>query len=157
MQHFFSSGKKVQLLTEPAKNYSGQGGFTLVDGVQNEIGMPRSFEFLGFKGNNLEAIIDLGKIQLIKSIALHSFEQQASWIYLPKEVSFYSSADGKNFKLIQTVSEPTLMDNNISYKASKLLKTRYIKVLAQNKGIIPDGQPGAGNPAWLFADEVEVK
>lgn len=159
-QKFFlnkASGKKVQLLTEPAKNYSGQGGFTLVDGVQNERGMPRSFEFLGFKGNNLEAIIDLGKIQLIKSIALHSFEQQASWIYLPKEVSFYSSADGKNFKLIQTVSEPTLMDNNISYKASKLLKTRYIKVLAQNKGIIPDGQPGAGNPAWLFADEVEVK
>ena len=95
-----ASGKKVKLLTETAKNYSGLGGFTLVDGVQNTRGMARSFEFLGFKGNNLEAIIDLGKMQLIKSISLHSFEQQASWIYLPKEVQFYSSADGKKFKLI---------------------------------------------------------
>ncbi|MBK8928252.1 MAG: beta-N-acetylhexosaminidase [Chitinophagaceae bacterium] len=152
-----ASGKKVKLLTETAKNYSGLGGFTLVDGVQNTRGMARSFEFLGFKGNNLEAIIDLGKMQLIKSISLHSFEQQASWIYLPKEVQFYSSADGKKFKLIKAITQPAKADNNIVYKTTAAAKTKYIKVIAQNVGIIPDGQPGAGNPAWLFVDEVEIK
>ncbi len=34
--------------------------------------------------------------------------------------------------------------------------TRYIKVLAQNAGTIPFGAPGAGSPAWLFADEIEI-
>jgi hexosaminidase len=33
---------------------------------------------------------------------------------------------------------------------------RYIKVIAKNYGQIPEGKPGAGNPAWLFADEIKV-
>jgi hexosaminidase len=33
---------------------------------------------------------------------------------------------------------------------------RYIKVIAKNYGMIPDGKPGAGNKAWLFADEIQV-
>jgi len=36
------------------------------------------------------------------------------------------------------------------------LSCRYIRVIAKNYGIIPSGNPGAGNPAWLFADEIEV-
>ena len=34
---------------------------------------------------------------------------------------------------------------------------RYVKVLAKNYGIIPAGKPGAGTPAWVFADEIEVE
>ena len=33
---------------------------------------------------------------------------------------------------------------------------RYAKIVAKNYGVIPNGQPGAGNPAWLFVDEVQV-
>jgi hexosaminidase len=34
--------------------------------------------------------------------------------------------------------------------------SRFIKVVAKNYGLIPDGKPGAGNKAWLFADEIQV-
>jgi hexosaminidase len=37
------------------------------------------------------------------------------------------------------------------------LRTRYVKVFAKNFGVIPSGNPGAGNPAWLFVDEIEVQ
>ena len=34
---------------------------------------------------------------------------------------------------------------------------QFVKVTVENFGIIPDGQPGAGNKAWLFADEITVE
>ncbi len=36
------------------------------------------------------------------------------------------------------------------------VKTRYVRVLVKNYGKIPDGNPGAGNNAWLFVDEIEI-
>jgi hexosaminidase len=34
--------------------------------------------------------------------------------------------------------------------------SRFIKLLAKNYGVIPEGRPGAGNKAWLIADEIQV-
>ncbi|MBL0183582.1 MAG: beta-N-acetylhexosaminidase [Chitinophagaceae bacterium] len=45
-----ATGKKITLTTPPSKTYPGDGAFTLVNGVQNEKGLARSSEFLGFWG-----------------------------------------------------------------------------------------------------------
>jgi hexosaminidase len=34
---------------------------------------------------------------------------------------------------------------------------RYIRVIAENAGKIPEGKPGAGIDAWLFVDEIIVE
>ena len=34
--------------------------------------------------------------------------------------------------------------------------TRYVKVVVKNWGEIPQDNPGAGNKAWLFVDEIEI-
>ncbi|MFZ1527498.1 MAG: family 20 glycosylhydrolase [Ferruginibacter sp.] len=157
-QSFFinkASGKKISLTTPPSKSYAGSGAFTLVDGIQNSKGMGRSSEFLGFNGTDLNAVIDLGKIQPVNNIILHAFEQADSWIYAPAQVIFYSSADGKNFTEIESFSTPGARSNHI-YRTEKKLNARYIKVWAKNFGAIPSGKPGAGTPAWLFADEIEI-
>jgi hexosaminidase len=36
------------------------------------------------------------------------------------------------------------------------INTRYLRILIKNFGKIPAGNPGAGTPAWLFVDEIEV-
>ncbi len=151
-----ATGKKISLSTEPNKSYSLGGAFTLVDGIQNEKGMLRSAQFLGFNGKDMEAIIDLGNDQPVTQIILHSFEQKGSWIYKPAAVSFYKSDDGINFSAIDA---PVNMSGikNLLYQASFQLNARYIKIIAKNNGIITAGEPGAGNNAWLFVDEIEVK
>ena len=40
--------------------------------------------------------------------------------------------------------------------AFKQTYTRFVKVVVTNWGEIPAGNPGAGNKAWLFVDEIEV-
>ncbi len=150
-----ASGKKISLAEPPSKAYAGNGAFSLVDGVQNTMGMSKSAQFLGFSGKDLEAIIDLDNITSIDNIILHAFEQTGSWIYRPDAVSFYSSADGKNFTLLETVT--TINDNrHLKYVCRTKTQTRFIKILAKNKGTIADGFPGTGNKAWLFAHEIEI-
>ncbi|MEO6671105.1 MAG: family 20 glycosylhydrolase [Ferruginibacter sp.] len=158
-QHFdlnLATGKRISLLTAPNTSYSLGGAFTLVDGIQNDKGMLRSAQFLGFNGKDLEAIIDLGENKNISEIILHAFEQKGSWIYKPSAVSFYQSDNGLNFSPIES---PVNMagTKNLFYKINVELKTRFIRIIAKNNGTIAPGEPGGGNNAWLFVDEIEVK
>ncbi len=75
-----ATGKKITLTKEASKNYPGDGAFTLVNGVQNEKGLARSREFLGFNETDCEAIIDLGKISSVRNVIIHSLKQTGSWI-----------------------------------------------------------------------------
>ena len=36
-------------------------------------------------------------------------------------------------------------------------KVQFVKVLVKNWGTIPEGNPGAGNKAWLFVDEIGIE
>lgn len=157
-----ATGKKITLATEASKNYPGDGAFTLVNGVQNEKGLNRSSEFLGFLGTDLDATIDLGKDTEVSSITLHLLGQHGSWIYLPTqiEVSFIPFIDTTvitRHSPIESVSQLVQDEKNEQTIRLPSPKTcRYIRVYAKNYGIIPAGKPGAGHPAWLFADEIEV-
>jgi hexosaminidase len=151
-----ATGKKITLANEASKGYPGDGAFTLVNGVQNEKALSRSKEFLGFAGKDMEAIIDLQHSQPINEIVLHALEQTGSWIYRPEWVSFYTSENGTEFSLLETITTVN-EKRHLLYSTKKPVTAQYIKVLAKNTGIIPSGKPGAGNPSWLFVDEIEVK
>jgi hexosaminidase len=166
-QKFFfnkSTGKKITLVTQPSKSYPGDGAFTLVNGVQNEKGMSKSSEFLGFNGTDLDATIDLGTLTDISKVTLHVLDQNGSWIYLPSQVEVtyipdvdYTGEQLKNFpkeiKMIDAEKDKGVKTISIESKQN----CRYVKVVAKNYGVIPSGQAGAGNPAWLFVDEIEVQ
>ena len=151
-----ATGKKITLKEESAKKYPGDGAFTLVNGVQNDKGLGRSKEFLGFEGNDCEALIDLGKEQEISYVKAHIFEQKGSWIYRPSGMQIMTSADGVNFSGI-ACSNPQITDREAWCEFLQPVKARFIKILISNYGMIPDGQPGAGHKAWLFVDEIEVE
>ena len=161
-QEFFinkATGKKIRLVIPASESYPGSGAFSLVDGVQNTKGMARSAEFLGFNGKDLDALIDLGEEITVNRIALHIFQQPGSWIYPPASVQVYFSSDGTRFSKPVSCSLGTPADSPslLFILRPENTQARYIRVLATNYGLIPSGQPGAGNPAWLFADEIEVQ
>lgn len=150
-----ASGRKIELVNPPSNSYAVGGVITLVDGIQNTKGMSKSSQFLGFSGTDLIANIDLGEIVSIDSIKFHAFEQNVSWIYRPSQVSIFESENGVEYELSAALGEPE-GKSNLIYKMTKPIKTQFLKIVAQNFGIIPSGMPGSGNKAWLFADEIEV-
>ncbi|RYY00481.1 MAG: hypothetical protein EOO53_21845 [Gammaproteobacteria bacterium] len=161
MQDFFfnkATGKKVSMTATPNEKYPGQGGaFSLVNGVYSRKGLSNP-DWLGFIGADLEATIDLGKSSPIDSVRMHTINQNGSWVYLPQYVEIFTSSDGKTFTSAGIASEfvsDTLTMGWITVPMNKK-PARFIKLVAKNYGLIPDGQPGAGTKAWLFADEIQV-
>jgi hexosaminidase len=153
-----ATGKKINLTHQPSKNYPGDGAFTLVNGIQNVRGLGRSREFLGWSGDDLEAIIDLSTEQIISNVVIHSLNSGGSWIYPPKYAEVFISPDGQTFTSAGKSENfnKTVGSNGIIKVVFNPISTRYIKVLVKNLGSIPDGKPGAGNKPWLFIDEIEV-
>ena len=118
--------------------------------------MPKSAQFLGFWGADVDVIIDLQKEMNVESILLHSFEQKASWIYRPKSVKFMVGINEKEFIELNEETKISGVSNLIyAQKVEKL--ARFIKISIKNIGLIPEKNPGAGNNAWIFLDEIEVK
>ena len=151
-----ATGKSVTLAEAPHKNYAASGGFTLVDAVQNTMGMNKSAQFVGYSGGNMDAVVDLGTVTNISKITLHCFEQKPSWIYRPQFVVFYASEDGHQYQLLDSVinNEPK---KQLQYSSQKPTKARFVKIFAKNTPVIPEGNPGAGGKAWLMSSEIEVE
>ncbi len=153
-----ATGKKITLAAAPEEKWPGNGGaFGLVNGIVSEKGIGSS-EWLGWQGKDMEATIDLGSKQSVSSINCHLIEKQDSWIYLPSSIEAFTSADGTHFIMAGKTNSYTLTNQSM-YNAKLTIpvtNTQYIKLVAKNYGKIPDGQPGAGNIAWLFADEIQV-
>lgn len=153
-----ATGKKISLTKEPSATYPGDGAFTLVNGIQNTRGRARSKEFIGFSGDDCEAVIDLGSDQAINHVTVHSFRQESAWIYAPQSAEVFVSADGNQFVPVGKTEQFAEIQNgngimNVSFSS---IPIRFVKVLIKNQGIIPAGKPGAGAKAWLFVDEIEI-
>ncbi len=150
-----STGKEITLTNNASPSYPGDGAFTLVNGAVNEKGMMRTSEFLGFAGTDCEAVIDLGTETSIAFVKAGVFEEQGSWIWAPAAMQVSYSADGKNYSTAVT-SNISYSNNQFICEFSKPVNARYVKIILSNKGIIPQGYPGAGNKAWLFVSELQV-
>jgi hexosaminidase len=149
-------GKKITLNVQPSKTYSGSGAQGLINGITGSDIRYGDKEWLGFWGDDVEIIIDLGETTNIQWIRTRFYDAPGQWIYAPKnaEVTF---DDGRTFPLS---SDPSILKQNKSIKNVKILtnlKSRYLKFTIKNYGRIPDGQQGAGNNAWTFIDEISIK
>jgi hexosaminidase len=152
-----ATGKKITLTTPPSQNYPGDGAFTLVNGVQNEKGLLRSREFLGFSGTDCEALINLDSFQTVTSVTVHFFQQKGSRIWQPLSMEAFSSDDGQYFSSLGKTDTFKISNGGNGIMTVKGTNTaRFVKVLIKNQSTIPDGNPGAGSKAWLLVDEIEV-
>lgn len=156
-----ATGKKISLATPASNSYPGDGAFTLVNGIINEKGMARSKQFLGFSGTNCEAVIDLGAIQEISFVVVNCLRRESSWIWQPQSAEVFGSGDGEKWYSLKLTDDFTDKKDGtgkgIMMMPFRKTFARYVKVVVTNWGDIPAGNPGAGNKAWLFVDEIEVE
>jgi hypothetical protein len=115
----------------------------------------------GFHEVDLEAIVDLGELRVIDSVSVGFLQDNYSWIFYPQELIIQLSRDGKRF------DHKVIIENFADAQADGLItqtlgtnypdiKARYVKIKAINMGTCPEWHKGAGNPAWLFADEINI-
>jgi len=155
-----AKGKKVDLLTQP-KKYANEDPQVLTDGSLGGNGFYANW--LGFEGNNLEAVIDLETEQDISTISMAYLKVTNHLVFYPLEVSYFYSNDTINFTKLGTVpnkdplTKKTKVNEiqyfNLEFNATK---ARFVKVVAKNMKEAPYWHHGSGLPGWIFADEIII-
>ena len=144
-----------------SSQYAAGGDLALIDGVRGNTNFSTG-AWQGYQGQDVVAVIDLGKIQEVRKLGAGFLQDAGSWIWMPRRVEFEVSSDGQTFTsaavIVNEVSdrEPGVVVKDF-IRAIPPLKARYVRLKAVNYGAIPDWHPGHGGRGWIFIDEVVIE
>ncbi|MEZ4755831.1 MAG: family 20 glycosylhydrolase [Flavobacteriales bacterium] len=169
-----ATARPITLSVQPNERYNDGGAFTLVDGITAQEKRVNT-EWLGWR-EGVTITVDLGSVQDIGRLSIGALHETYSWIHAPKVVEFLVSTDGKNYTsagmaIPQLREIPVIPADPIKrrstamvqvqgrnvYAVEKQTQARYVRLVVQHIGAIPAGDAGAGNPAWMFLDEIEIR
>lgn len=156
-------GWKETLRKKPTAPYNVG---SLTDG---DIGiMDYRHSWLGFWGDTLDAVVDLGEPQPFTYIGIDFYFYPLSWIFLPQWVQFAVSEDGERWEWRpkQKIDNPEVLATPDIYTyaletactiGGEPNKYRYVRVMAVPLTEIPSWHRAAGQKPWIFIDEIIVK
>ena len=138
--------------------YSGGGEDALLNGAVGSMDY-KDGNWQGFYGTDCDIELDFGKKENLNSIKINFNTNPYDWILMPKTMKVLTSDDGVNYKEYKTFdiyeeiekSKTTIVKRNLDVKG---LSSRYVRIIIENPGIIPEGLPGYNNPSWMFMDEI---
>lgn len=149
-------------LRKPASPpYDAGGGHLLVDGEGGI--MDYRHKWLGFWGDTLDVVVDLGGTESVREIGLDFYFYPLSWIFLPQSIRIEFTSDGKkwyHFAAFEPKNPEVLALPGIktfTQKAAHPFKARYIRIVAEPLPEIPAWHRAAGQKPWIFTDEIIVK
>lgn len=151
----------ITLGSKYSSQYNAGGNLALIDGIRGTTNWSGG-GWQGYQGQDLIATIDLGKTQRVSKLGSGFLQDVGSWIWMPRQVDFELSTDGRNFvpalSIHGDVSEKdygVIIKDFVGTLSPKA--ARYIRIRAHNYGKIPSWHPGTGGDAWIFVDEIIVE
>ncbi len=163
IQHL-AFGARVSLTTPPSPQYPGGGATSLCDGILGSRDH-NDGRWMGWSGEDLEAVIDLGEEGTIRRVGVDCLRAQGPWIFLPRRVEVALSLDGETWMEAGSLDVPLERDpRNAAVRlwidlptGVDLTQARYLRILARNRGVLPEWHSGYPGKAWLFVDEIVVE
>jgi predicted alpha-1,2-mannosidase len=151
----------IKLLSQYNRQYTAGGDWGLIDGIRGTTTFSDG-AWQGYQGQDLVAVIDLGKTQTVSKLGAGFLQDVGSWIWMPRGVDFELSTDGTNFVRVLAVTND-VSDKDYAVTVKDLIGTiqpqsaRYVKMTAHSYGKIPVWHPGTGGDAFIFADEIIIE
>ena len=150
----------LELETPLSNQYAAGGDQALIDGIEGG-NQYQTGDWQGFWGTDISGTIDLKEPKRINGIRVGALRDIRPWIFLPKRVAITCSLDGLQWvpfgesqhAIDQTDETPIRHTFEISGQTT----ARYIRFDVVNHGLLPEGHLGAGNPSWVFLDEVSIQ
>ena len=155
-----AAGRTVKIENRYNSQYEAGGDIALID-FQRGSNNFRVGTWQGYHGVDLIATVDLSEVQEINRLAGSFLQDQKSWIFMPEQVEFFISNDGKNFKSVGVVKNHISQETEEAvlheFDINKKMSARYIKMVAKKIDACPDWHVGAGEPGWIFCDEIVIE
>ena len=152
----------VHIRNKYSKQYSAGGDRGIIDGIYGDVNWKKG-EWQGYQYKDFECVVDMKVKKTITNVSLDFLQDTKSWIIFPTKVEIYISDDGMKFTLTDSVvvkfdpKDYNIQTKKIEKQLSTKQNARYIKLIAKNFGELPEWHAGAGDGAYLFVDEIEIK
>ena len=150
----------VKLVNKYNEQYEAGGLKALIDHQRGGENF-RTGSWQGYYGVDLIATVDLGTPKRINRLAGSFLQEIYSWIWMPTEVEYFVSDDGKNFRSVGKVKNHIPIDEDGAFiqemEVRPRTNARYVKMVAKTIGTCPEGHVGAGQKAWIFCDELVIE
>ena len=154
------AGRSIQLFSTYANQYSAGGENTMIDYILGGKDY-RTGEWQGYQGQDVETIVNLGSLKDIQIVGLNCLQDENAWIFMPASVEYYTSQDGKDFQKLASIStDVSPKKKGVIVKPflwNGVIQAQYVKVIARSLGECPPYHKGAGNPSWIFVDELIIE
>jgi hypothetical protein len=142
------------------EKYDAGGRNGLVDGILATDNY-KDGRWQGFHGIDGGILLDLGSAQPVSKVSLRFLQDRSVWIFLPTEVEIMLSQDGITYQAIATTTHDIPLDRHSAFihefsAEFTGLTARYVRVEAKSIGTCPAWHSGAGQPGWIFTDEIVV-
>ena len=158
--YLIDANTSVKLQNPYNEQYAAGGNKALIDHLRGTDNF-RTGTWQGYYGVDLIATVDLGQPKRINRLAGSFLQEAYSWIWLPTEVEYFVSADGKNFRSVGKVKSDVPVDADGAFIREMEVRprttARYVKMVAKTIGVCPEGHVGAGQKAWIFCDEIVIE
>ena len=154
-------GQSVRYNIPCKQKYSGNGAITLVDGLTGTLSHNDGY-WQGWEGEDMDVVIDLGKLESIENLLLSFLEAHSSWIFFPTDIIVSFSDEGDSFnneKKISLSDGENYCKNNRKVVSMNSLDSsaRFVRIQAINRKACPEWHDGAGGKSWIFADEIVIR
>lgn len=143
--------------------YTAGGDEGIIDGLYADENW-RKGGWQGYQSQDFEAVVDLQKEMDVNRIETGFLQDQRAWIFMPKNVEYFLSLDGKNWEPFAAALNPVdpkdekVQIHRFVVSSVVPVKARYVKVKAVNFGKLPEWHQGYGmGDAFIFVDEITVK
>lgn len=154
-------GRPVVLSAPPRPRYPGTGQRNLTDGLLGS----DDFDDGLWQGwlADFEASVDLGEVRDVKTVTGSFLQVTRSWILMPRGIVVSLSDDGAFWRPAGgsfRTGQPERMEpsrDRVTYELPAGQRARYVKVQVLTGGPLPSWHGGAGNPSWVFMDELIIR
>ncbi len=149
----------IQLTNAPKAPYNKSGNNGFINGIVANDSRFSDGEWLAWEGKDIDATLSFAAPTTISKISTRFYNSRGSWIHLPTSVEVLGSQDGKTYTrlgMLQNLDNSKEGTVTVSFEI-KPTTVQYMKLVARPVTTIPAGFAGAGNPSWLFMDELIVK
>lgn len=154
-------GRSIKIESEYAQQYTAGGDNALID-YQRGSDNFRTGDWQGYWDQDFSATVDLGGVGETSTVSIGFLQDIKSWIWFPESVKVEISRDGTNFEQIGLTVTEFPVDKYGAFKKEYTFDVgpdyvRYVRVTAEGMDHCPAWHLGAGNPTWIFIDEISIE
>lgn len=151
---------KIKLVLDPNEYHKAAGANSLIDGQLGDYDSNNN-NWLGFKENNLEIILEFREVSKVQNIGLNTLISANGAYFPPTSIQVFGAINPGQWNLLTTTN--SIMPKKDSPNEIKALyvnfkpqTVKYLKIIAKPVRKLPMWHPSKGQAGLLLVDELLI-